>query len=198
MHHCRNGSCLCTGLHLESVAADWGKWLLFSLHHSSKAISLVLCLVQGFPVQKNHWETEASLAVNPWCGWGPEVREMQQKPGMPGSGQSGEWESHCYPRLPHVWLGRIQSQMLPACTAKKDKQWTWAVAKRILTLRDRKIKVLLLRMVLHWKSHPERLEALYPGDKPQLDKAFVTWLNCDVISALSNCVGSDVQKSLPT
>lgn len=46
--------------------AGWGKWLLFSLHHFSKATSLVLCLVQGFPVQKNHWEAEVSLGVLMW------------------------------------------------------------------------------------------------------------------------------------
>lgn len=39
----------------------------------------------------------------------PKEREMQQKPEMPGEG-----ESHLSPPLPHVWLGR---------TEKADASW---------------------------------------------------------------------------
>lgn len=123
------------------------------------------------------------------CG-GPEVHKCHKRYLDPD--EPGEGESHCRPQLPHVWLGRTQG--LPGCPAKEDKRWTQAMARWILTLWE-KNKSTPPEDGLALEEWPRK--ALCPGDKPQLDKAFATWLNFDVISALSNWVDSNVQKSLP-
>lgn len=62
---------------------------------------------------------------------------MQEKPEIPGFGEPGEGESDHDPQLPGVWLGRTQRQTLLRCTAKKERQWTQAMARRILTMWKR-------------------------------------------------------------
>lgn len=112
---------------------------LFRGHFSSTVSS------SGFPRAEEPLGSWSVSSSNHWCGWGLEILELRQKPEIPGSGQPGEGNFIVILDF-HVWLGRTQRQMLPVCTAKKERQ---AMARMILTLCERKMKVLLLRMVLY-------------------------------------------------
>lgn len=88
----------------------------------------------GLPITEKHWEAEVSPAENHRRGWRPEARNVQEKLKVPEFGEPGEGESDHDPQLPDVWLGSTQKQALLRCTAKKRRQWTQALPRRILTM----------------------------------------------------------------
>lgn len=189
MHHCRNGSCLCAGLHLESVASRLREVFvivftpLFPGHFSNTVPS------SGLPsTEKTLWNWSESRSrllmwLRVWSTWDTKKAWDTWIQSAWGTGISSlSSTATCVIRenrgVDASWVHCQEGQTVDTGYGKEDSNSLWE-----------KNKSALLRMVF------------YPGDKPQLDKAFVIWLNFDVVSTLMSTliwVDSDVQKSLPT
>lgn len=132
MHHCRKEGFLSTGLYQEESSQQVEGSGYSTFHSNWVAISGVLCPSLGFLVRKKDWETEMSPVGNHWHGWRSEACDVWEEHEIPGIGDPGEGESDADPQLPDAPLGTTQRQTLLWCTTKNERQWTQAMARRIL------------------------------------------------------------------